>query len=156
VLWVAAIGLLAACVSVWFAVVVFVLVLAAATPAILREVARRRRLQTISARAPGAADAAWRELLDECADRGRPIPPSDTVRTAGLKVAQRHHLDEPGRDGLRAVIGVVERSWYGGTASPPSGDRLATAFDELRRSLRRTAPLSWRGRLFPRSQFRRR
>ena len=153
-LWVAAIAFLAAWVSIWFAVVLIVLIGAVGAPATIRDFTRRRRLQTITAHSPEAADAAWRELMDECADRGLPIPTSDTVRVAGQKLAQRHHLDDNGRNGLRTVIGVVEKSWYSDKAA---GDpTLEPAFDELRQSLRRNAPMSWRGRLFPKSLLRRR
>ncbi|MER6800154.1 transglutaminase, partial [Amycolatopsis mediterranei] len=86
--------------------------------------------------------------------RGLPIPSSDTVRVAGQKLAAKHHLDDEGREDLRTVIGVLERSWYGeDDAAQPD---LPPAFEGLRRSLRRNAPLSWKGRLFPRSVFRNR
>jgi transglutaminase-like putative cysteine protease len=124
-------------------------------PAIIREIQRRRRLRAIVSREPGAANAAWAELLDECTDRGVSIPPTDTVRTVAQKVAHEHHLDETGRNDLRTVVGTVERSWYApdGGAEDPS---FVQAFEGLRESLRRNAPMSWRGRLFPRSVFRRR
>jgi transglutaminase-like putative cysteine protease len=149
--------LLAVLLSAWLihwslALILLVLAGVALAPAIVREVHRRRRWQAITASAPGAADAAWAELLDECADRGLPIPQSDTVRAAAQKVAQQHHLDESGQDNLRTVVGVVERSWYaprGGTGDA----QFASAFEGVRESMRRNAPMSWRGRLFPRSIF---
>ncbi|MGW4060885.1 transglutaminaseTgpA domain-containing protein [Amycolatopsis sp. NPDC004747] len=153
-LWITAIGLLAATVAWWLGVLAVVLQLLAAGPALARETLRRRRLQRIVQQQPGAADAAWAELRAECADRGLPIPSSDTVRVAGQKLAAKHHLDEDGRDGLRTVIGVLERSWYGGDDAPQP--ELPPAFEGLRRSLRRNAPLSWKGKLFPRSVFRNR
>lgn len=144
-----------------WAVALFVLIVVGGVmaPAAIREVVRMRRLQDITQGRASAADAAWQELLDEAADRGIEIPRSDTVRLAAQKVAQRHRLDEQGKNDLRTVVGVVERSWY----SPPSSDsgardqqELARAFHGLRDSLHRSAPLSWRGRLLPRSLFRRR
>ncbi|WP_435155613.1 transglutaminase TgpA family protein [Amycolatopsis sacchari] len=159
----AAVGawLLAVLLSAWLvhwtlSLVLLVVVGAVLAPAVLREVARRRRRRAIVGREPGAADAAWAELLDECADRGLPIPPSDTVRVAAQKVAHQHHLDEHGQDHLRTVVGVVERSWYSPGAEPEDPQRFASAFEGVRESLRRNAPMSWRGRLFPRSVFRRR
>ncbi|WP_246243357.1 transglutaminase TgpA family protein [Amycolatopsis pithecellobii] len=150
--------LLAVLLSAWLihwslSLVLLVLAAVALAPAIVREIHRRRRWQAITSRDPGAADAAWAELLDECADRGLPIPPSDTVRVAAQKVAQQHHLDQTGQESLRTVVGVVERSWY----SPDDGEdpRFVPAFEGVRESLRRNAPMSWRGRLFPRSVFRR-
>ncbi|WP_439381942.1 transglutaminaseTgpA domain-containing protein [Amycolatopsis lexingtonensis] len=153
-LWVALLGVLTWLVAWWFSLVVVLLLAGLLGPSAARDVGRRRRLQEIVGHRPGAADAAWSELRAECADRGLPIPPSDTVRVAGQKLAAKHHLDDEGREGLRTVIGVVERSWYGGDGE---GDpRLPSAFDHLRRSLHRNAPLSWKGRLFPKSLFRNR
>ncbi|WIY01738.1 DUF3488 and transglutaminase-like domain-containing protein [Amycolatopsis mongoliensis] len=153
-LWVAVLGVLTWLVAWWFSLIVVLLLAGLLGPSAARDVGRRRRLQEIVAQRPGAADAAWSELRAECADRGLPIPPSDTVRVAGQKLAAKHHLDDEGRDGLRTVIGVVEKSWYGedGQADPT----LPPAFDHLRRSLNRNAPLSWKGRLFPKSLFRNR
>jgi hypothetical protein len=153
-LWVAVLGVLSSLVAWWFSLVVVLLLAALLGPSAARDVGRRRRLQEIVGQRPGAADAAWSELRAECADRGLPIPPSDTVRVAGQKLAQKHHLDDEGREGLRTVIGVVERSWYGEEGAPDP--TLPPAFDHLRRSLHRNAPLSWKGRLFPRSLFRNR
>jgi hypothetical protein len=152
--WIAALGFLAATVAWWLGLIVVVLLLLVAGPAMAREVVRRRRLQRIDQHQPGAADAAWAELRAECADRNLPIPTSDTVRVAGQKLAAKHHLDDEGRDGLRTVIGVLERSWYG--EDDGSQPELPPAFEGVRRSLRRNAPLSWKGRLFPRSVFRNR
>ncbi|PRX51130.1 uncharacterized protein DUF4129 [Prauserella shujinwangii] len=130
-----------------------VLAIAVLAPSGARELARRRRLRAIDEATPSAADAAWAELLAECADRGIDIPRSDTVRVAAQKVAQQHHLDDSGKRDLRTVVTAVERSWYGGQGS---GDpAFAKAFQGLRESLRRNAPVSWRGRLLPRSLLRR-
>ncbi|WP_326951455.1 MULTISPECIES: DUF3488 and transglutaminase-like domain-containing protein [unclassified Amycolatopsis] len=154
VLWVAVLGVLSSLLSWWFGLIVVLLLAALLGPSAARDVGRRRRLQEIVGQRPGAADAAWSELRAECADRGLPIPPGDTVRVAGQKLAKKHHLDDEGREGLRTVIGVVERSWYGQDGE--SDPTLPSAFDHLRRSLHRNAPLSWKGRLFPRSIFRNR
>ncbi|WP_410593920.1 transglutaminaseTgpA domain-containing protein [Amycolatopsis sp. lyj-23] len=153
-LWITALALLAATVAWWLGLLVVVLLLVVAGPAMIREGVRRRRLQRIVQQQPGSADAAWAELRAECADRGLPVPNSDTVRVAGQKLAAKHHLDDDGRESLRTVIGVLERSWYGGDDTPQP--ELPPAFDGLRRSLRRNAPLSWKGKLFPRSIFRNR
>ncbi|GAA3568463.1 DUF3488 and transglutaminase-like domain-containing protein [Amycolatopsis ultiminotia] len=149
VLFVAAIGFLAGLVAWWFAVLVVLVLLGAGGPAALRDLVRRRHLQTIATHAPGSADAAWRELKAECADHGLVVHDSDTVRVAGGKIAEHHHLDDEGHASLRTVLGAVERSWYSDETKPDPV--LAPAFDRLRESLRRTAPLPLRGRLFPRS-----
>jgi hypothetical protein len=152
--WIAALGFLAATVAWWLGVLVVLVLLLVAGPAMIREAVRRRRLQRILRQQSGAADAAWEELRAECADRGLPIPTSDTVRVASQKLAAKHHLDDDGRESLRTVIGVLERSWYGEDGAPQP--ELPPAFESLRRSLRRNAPMSWKGRLFPRSVFRNR
>jgi hypothetical protein len=153
-LLVAAVAFLAGLVSWWFGVLVALVLVAVGAPAAARDLTRRLHLQTIAVHTPGAADAAWRELKAECADRDLPLSDRDTIRVAGGKIAAHHHLDEPGREALRTVLGAVERSWYSETgATDPT---LEPAFRQLRESLRRTAPLSWRGRLFPRSVLRRR
>lgn len=126
----------------------------ALAPAGVRELIRRRRLRVVESGDAAAADAAWIELLAECADRGIRIPDSDTVRVAAQKVAQRHRLDARGKNDLRTVVGSVERAWYGG--GDPGGAGFAGAFEGVRRSLRDNAPMSWRGRLLPRSLLRRR
>ncbi|WP_410580564.1 transglutaminaseTgpA domain-containing protein [Amycolatopsis sp. lyj-108] len=148
-LWVAAFAFLAAWVSWWFALALVVVLGVLGTPTTIREIKRRLRLQKIASHSPAAADAAWRELMDECADRGLPLSDGDTVRVAGRKVVEKHRLDEEGRTGLRTVIGVVEKSWYSDT--PADDQELGPAFDEVRKSLKRNAPMSWKGRLFPRS-----
>lgn len=130
-----------------------VLLLAAlvlAGPALLREAQRRGRLRVVAGGGPDAADAAWRELRAESVDRGGAAATTETVRAAGRRLARQHELDEAGRDGLRAVVRAVERSWYGapGGASPTE---LPEAVRAVRVSLRRSAPLAWRARLLPRS-----
>ncbi|MEU0515063.1 MULTISPECIES: transglutaminase TgpA family protein [Amycolatopsis] len=152
--WLVAVVLTAWLVHWVLALVLLLLAAAGLAPAVLREIHRRRRLTAITSHQPGAADAAWAELMDECADRGVPIPPSDTVRAAAQKVAVQHNLDDAGKNDLRTVVGAVERSWY--SPSQSTGEDFATAFEGLRRSLERNAPMSWRGRLFPRSVFRKR
>ncbi|MFK0244754.1 transglutaminaseTgpA domain-containing protein [Amycolatopsis azurea] len=152
-LWVAAFAFLAAWVSWWFALVLVVVLGVVGTPTAIREIKRRLRLQKIASHSPAAADAAWRELMDECADRGLPLSDHDTVRVAGRKVVEKHRLDDEGRSGLRTVIGVVETSWY--SDKPVDDQALGQAFDDVRKSLKRNAPMSWKGRLFPRSLRRR-
>ena len=152
--FIAALGFVAALVAWWFAVLVVLAATALAGPSSLREILRQRHLGQIARRSPHSADAVWAELRAECADRGLPIPESDTVRVAGQKLAQRHHLDDEARSGLRAVIGAVERSWYGEDEEPDPA--LPAAFGILRDGLRRNAPMSWRGRLFPKSVLNRR
>src|SRR5207302_11282740 len=102
----------------------------------------------VHARQSDAADAGWQELLAESWDRGVESPDSDTVRTAARRLAVEHKLDDQGRAGLRTVVGVVERSWYGGGATADS--TLAPALDQVRDSMRRNAPLGWKARLLPR------
>ncbi|OZM74423.1 transglutaminase [Amycolatopsis antarctica] len=149
--WVLAIALAGWLVHWTIAVVFLALTGLAMVPAAVRSLTRRRRLRTIAGLRSGAADDAWAELLDEWADRGTAVSESDTVRVTAQKVAQKHHLDEDGRDDLRTVIGVVERSWY--SNAEVDDPAFVEAFNGVRRSLHKNAPMSWRGRLLPRSLF---
>ncbi|HWE90326.1 MAG TPA: DUF3488 and transglutaminase-like domain-containing protein [Pseudonocardiaceae bacterium] len=145
----------AAALLAWWLAALVLLAEVAILPAALREFGRRRRVHAINAMASGsvntdAASAAWAELVAESWDRGRPIPDTDTVRTAASRMIRDHDLDDEGQHGLRALVGAVERSWYAGQPEGASAG-VAEAFRSVRRSLRRTAPLALRARLLPRS-----
>lgn len=148
--WTLAALVAAAFVSWWLVVLVIVLGIAAA-PALVREVRRRRRLRTIAHLGTNAAGAAWSELLAESWDRGTSVPGSDTVRTAATRLAKAHDLDQEGTESLHTLVGAVERSWYGSGTGDSGDPAIATAFDGVRRSLRRNAPLAFTARLLPRS-----
>ena len=120
-----------------------------AVPSALRARHRRRRLAAADAGGPGAADAAWAELLAESVDRGAPSPPTDTVRGAAGRLAEEHGLDERARGELRTVVGIVEESWYGDVPAAPGA-----LHDPVRAVLAAMAagtPVSWAERLLPRS-----
>jgi transglutaminase-like putative cysteine protease len=145
--------LLTSYISWWLTGFVLLLMVCAA-PAAIRIVRRRRRLHQIAELGADAAGAAWAEVIAESVDRGTVVPPTETVRAAGRRLAREHELDEPGREALRQVITAVEGSWYGGReAADPA---LATAVDELRASMHRTAPLAFGARVLPRSVINRR
>ncbi|HEX3781542.1 MAG TPA: DUF3488 and transglutaminase-like domain-containing protein [Pseudonocardiaceae bacterium] len=146
--WLLAVLLAAALLSGWLVALLIVLGLAAA-PAVIRTTRRRGRLHQVAGLGANAAGAAWSELLAESWDRGTSIPGSDTVRLAATRLAKAHDLDPEGKESLHTLVGAVERSWYG---TPDSTDpTIATAFDAVRRSLRRNAPLALRAKLLPRS-----
>ncbi|MGW4209848.1 transglutaminase TgpA family protein [Lentzea sp. NPDC004789] len=147
-LWLIGVGLAAALISWWLAVFLVAVGLVF-TPLLVRAVRRRNRLHTVAALGPGAATAAWSELIAESIDRGAPVPPSETIRTAARRLAREHNLDDAGKDGLRVVIGAIERSWY--SANPAADPALPGALAAVRQSLRHNAPLSLRARLFPKS-----
>ncbi|MEK6441144.1 transglutaminase family protein [Pseudonocardia sp. T1-2H] len=90
-------------------------------PVLARTVLRRRRLAAVAAGGPGAAAAAWAEILAESRDRGYPLPRSDTVRTAARRLVREHEFDDGAQDSLRDVVRGVEASWYGG-AHPAPGE----------------------------------
>jgi len=166
-------------------VVVFVAVAAVLGPAAVREWVRHRRLAEVAHGTPESADAAWREVLAECADRGLDLPPTDTLRQAAGTIDDRFGLDDEGRAHLWEIVHAVERSWYSpagagttaasgavpsgpgdsavdsgavdsGAASPVSGPAgLGRAVAGLRASLDRQVPVPWRGRILPRSLLRR-
>jgi transglutaminase-like putative cysteine protease len=128
---------------------VVLLLLVAATPAAIRALRRRSRLHEVARLGPGAATAAWSELMAESIDRGAPVPAAETIRTAARRLAREHNLDDAGKDGLRVVIGAIERSWY--SANPAADPALPGALAAVRQSLRQNAPLSFGARLFPKS-----
>ncbi|MBB4964091.1 transglutaminase family protein [Saccharothrix violaceirubra] len=133
----------------WWLTVPIVLAAVVAAPAALRVLKRRTRLHTVARLGPDAADAAWAELLAESVDRGTRVPSTETVRIAARRLARTHQLDDAGRNGLRAVVGAIERSWYSATGG--ADPALPHALDEVRRSLHRNAPLAFRARVLPRS-----
>ncbi|MDT7785525.1 MAG: hypothetical protein QOF58_3944 [Pseudonocardiales bacterium] len=134
--------------SYWLMALVLLL-LVGATPAVMRALRRRGRLREVSKLGPGAATAAWAELMAESIDRGAPVPSAETIRAAARRLAREHNLDDAGKDGLRTVIGTIERSWY--SANPAADPALPGALAAVRQSLRQNAPLSLRARLFPKS-----
>ncbi|HEX6341733.1 DUF3488 and transglutaminase-like domain-containing protein [Umezawaea sp.] len=146
--WALTVALLIALFSWWLAVPLLLLAVAA-SPAAIRALRRHNRLQSIAGLGAQAANAAWEELIAESVDRGTRIPPTETVRVAARRMARAHNLDEQGRDGLRSVVGAVERSWYSGRAD--ADPQLPQAVDDVRRSLSRNAPLALRARVLPRS-----
>lgn len=127
-----------------------------AMPVLVRTVRRAQRVRLVTLHSPGSAAAAWAELRAESVDRGGTVLPSETVRAAARRIAREHHLDEAGRDGLRTIIGIVEREWYGGypATDVQTGAQLRAAFDAVRDALRRGAPLSVGARLWPASVLR--
>jgi transglutaminase-like putative cysteine protease len=120
-----------------------------AAPALVRGRRRRRRLAAAVAGGPGAADAAWAELLAESTDRGAPSRATDTVRTAATRLADAHGLDEGARRALRTVVGIVEESWYGGVA--PTPDALTAPLRAVLDAVAAGTPSGLRGTLLPRS-----
>ncbi|TCO56682.1 transglutaminaseTgpA domain-containing protein [Actinocrispum wychmicini] len=148
VLWLLTLVFACALVSWWLAILVALIGLLA-FPAFTRIFRRRHRLHTVAGRSMNAAEAAWAELLAESWDRGATIPDTDTVRMTARRLVREHSLDDEGREGLRTVVGVIERSWYGGTQEPDP--TLPQAVENVRQSMRRNAPLALRAKLMPRS-----
>ncbi|MDX3656044.1 transglutaminaseTgpA domain-containing protein [Streptomyces sp. ID05-26A] len=147
-LWLIGAGLAAAMLSWWLGVV---LVLAGIlfTPLLIRAVRRRNHLHAVTVLGPGSATAAWSELMAESIDRGAPVPSAETIRVAARRLAREHNLDDAGKNGLRTVIGAIERSWY--SPHPAADPSLPGALAAVRQSLRQNAPLSWKAKLFPKS-----
>lgn len=135
--------------------VVLVIALLVAAPSITRWIQRQHRLADITAGRPNAASRAWDELLAECSDRGTDLTSSDTVQSAARKIVRQHRLDHRGETDLHALINVLERSWYSRDGNSDADQtELARAFRSMQDGLHRSAPLSWRARLFPRSLLR--
>jgi transglutaminase-like putative cysteine protease len=125
-----------------------VVVALVAAPSLVRARQRRRRLAAADAGGPGAAGAAWDELLAESADRGSPTPVTDTVRGAARRIVDDHVLDERAQRALRSVVGIVEESWYGDVDAAPGA--LTEPVREVHEAIA-TTPRGVRGRLLPRS-----
>ncbi|GGI75096.1 hypothetical protein GCM10011581_10130 [Saccharopolyspora subtropica] len=133
---------------------VLVVVLALlASPAVVREVRRRQRLRAVATGAEGAASLAWREVMDEFEDRGAQLGVADTVRKVATGLIEHHGLDADGARALRELVVAVEREWYAPPGHATDAD-LPKTLDEVLNSIRRSAPLDWRARLFPRSVLR--
>ncbi|MFI6101573.1 transglutaminaseTgpA domain-containing protein [Lentzea sp. NPDC051213] len=147
-LWLLTAGLATAMVSWWLAIPLVLIGLLLA-PLLVRSVRRHNRLLAVAALGPGAANAAWSELMAESIDRGAPVPSAETIRIAARRLAREHNLDDAGREGLRVVIGAIERSWY--SANRAADPALPGALAAVRQSLRQNAPLSLRARMFPKS-----
>ena len=117
-----------------------------AAPALLRAATRRRRRAAAAAGGPGAADAAWAELLATSTDRDVPGRRSDTVRATARRLVDAHGLDADAAQAVRTVAAAVEESWYGGV-DPQRGaldGPVGTALQGLD-----ATPLRLRRRLLP-------
>lgn len=143
--------LVAAALLSWWLVALLVVLGVAAAPAAIRELRRRARLRTIARLGTNAAGAAWSELLAESWDRGTAVPGSDTVRVAATRLVKAHDLDQEGTENLHTLVGVVERDWYGAGTDDSGDPAIVSAFDGVRRSMRRNSPLAFTARLLPRS-----
>ncbi|HEY0817047.1 MAG TPA: DUF3488 and transglutaminase-like domain-containing protein [Pseudonocardia sp.] len=128
---------------------VLLVVGAALVPAALRERSRRRRLAAAAAGGPDAAAAAWAELLAESIDRGVPPQESDTVRLTARRLVRAHDLDSLAQQDLRTLVGGVEASWYGDIHPGPRD--LEGPLTTMLAAVAEGSPLSWHGRLLPRS-----
>ena len=120
-----------------------------AAPSLVRGRQRARRLAAATAGGPGAADAAWAEVLATSADRGAPSPATDTVRGAARRLADEHGLDDGARRALRTVAGIVEESWYGGVDASP--DALSGPVRAVLDAIAAGTPIDLRSRLLPQS-----
>jgi len=118
-------------------------------PAGWRRRLRSRRIAAVRAGGPGAADAAWAELLAESADRGVTGQPGDTVRATARHLVSRHRLDRATQASLRELVGAVEASWYGELHPAPGA--LMSPLNRLRAGIEASDPLGWRRQLLPRS-----
>lgn len=148
-----ALGLLGWLVSWWLAVALLIVAAIAAGPALVRDLYRGRRLYEITLRQAKAPEAAWQELLDDCADRGIEIDRIQSVREIARQLVRDGHVDEQTQPHLDVVVQVLEQSWYG-----PAEDvdlAFAAAFEHLRRSLQRTMPRSMRASVLPASVVKR-
>lgn len=95
------------------------------SPALLRAFVRRRRRGLVAAprtTGPPAAAIAWRELLDQAVDLGRPVPPGAAPRVQERRLGELLAGAEAGETG-------------GGAAAAPAGQALRRLRIALERSL---------------------
>lgn len=123
-------------------------VLLAATPAVVRLVVRRRRLHAARA---GDAVAAWTALREDAVDLGIPSPAAESPRAFAARLIGDHGADADALDLLRAALEQV--SYAGDAIDPSAGAGLADAVDRARATLAAAAsrPRRIGARLVPRS-----
>nr|WP_249405490.1 DUF3488 and transglutaminase-like domain-containing protein [Microbacterium sp. CFBP 8794] len=123
-------------------------VLLAATPAVVRLVVRRRRLHAARA---GDAVAAWTALREDAVDLGIPSPAAESPRAFAARLIADHGADADALDLLRAALEQV--SYAGDAIDPSAGAGLADAVDRTRVTLAAAAsrPRRLGARLAPRS-----
>lgn len=123
-------------------------VLLAATPAVVRLVVRRRRLHAARA---GDAVAAWTALREDAVDLGIPSPAAESPRAFAARLIADHGADADALDLLRASLEQV--SYAGDAIDPSAGAGLADAVDRTRVTLAAAAsrPRRLGARLAPRS-----
>ncbi|KQR86972.1 hypothetical protein ASF96_09420 [Microbacterium sp. Leaf179] len=123
-------------------------VLLAATPAVVRLVVRRRRLHAARA---GDAVAAWTALREDAIDLGIPSPAAESPRAFAARLIADHGADADALDLLRAALEQV--SYAGDAIDPSAGAGLADAVDRTRVTLAAAAsrPRRLGARLAPRS-----
>lgn len=123
-------------------------VLLAATPAVVRLVVRRRRLHAARA---GDAVSAWTALREDAVDLGIPSPAAESPRAFAARLVADHGADADALDLLRAALEQV--SYAGEAVDPSAGAGLADAVDRARVTLAAAAsrPRRLGARLVPRS-----
>ncbi|MBA8823406.1 transglutaminase-like putative cysteine protease [Saccharopolyspora lacisalsi] len=122
-------------------------------PVSVRSLRRRRRRNLVTGSAAGAASAAWDEVLDEFRDRGTRPAATETVRETAAHLSERYGLDADGTRAIRELVTAVERDWYA-PAGRETDPNLETLLRQVVDGLHRSAPLSRRARLLPRSVLR--
>ncbi|MGJ7906122.1 transglutaminase TgpA family protein [Actinopolyspora sp. H202] len=130
-----------------------VLLASLGAPATLRTLRSGRRSSLITAGGFGAAENAWRELLDEATDRGELPPPGETPRRTADRISGKYEMSPEQRGAWHELASAVERERYG----PPGRRQTASSLEILRRAkagLRAARPLGFRERLLPRSVLR--
>ena len=121
-------------------------VIAAAVPAVLRWVRRRRRLSE-----QAAVEDMWDELRDTARDLGIPWSTAQTPRQAVASVIAYRHLRGDEADAATRLGRATERARYAPTA--PTSEGLADDVVTVRHALWRRADRSqkWRATLLPAS-----
>ncbi len=124
------------------------LLVAAAAPALIRVVLRRRRLAAARA---GDPVAAWRAVQEDAVDLGIPAPGAESPRAFAARLVDERGAAADDVDLLREAL---ERASYAGdTVDPAGGPALVAAAEGVRASLAARAGAGRRARalLLPRA-----
>ena len=121
-----------------------VVLLILATPGVVRELRRRRRLRT------GSPDTVWRELEDVALDLGLEVPLTDTPRGFAGRLGEHPGVDP---ESLDRLLHRVELARFARDVDVARDAGAVQDVVDLTRALRAGRPGSdrWRARLLPRS-----
>lgn len=109
------------------------------TPAMLRLVTRRTRVQVAARGAAGGAHAAWDEILATAADLRGTTARAETPRAVARRLAREHAFDKTTADAIRLLATAEERARYAPAAQAHTEGDLVVATRAVNKAIRREA-----------------